>query len=315
MKASALQEFLRSLGMSLTAVGVPPKSLDEIRSTALALEPFRDLELEQLADFLRRAAEYRHTGVVPVISVQGLDQATAAARSLSQAVAALSASEGDTTGHIQGRIAESQRDLRSALDSLAKQFGLTVKFAEDKKWLSSLKTKAEVSRAVEAYQRLVSQITDPSSYHSEPVASGVESLAATDAKVLKAAAVELGASATGTGKKFVETVLVKLTGIDNKPPRVAKKAKPVEPTASDEQVEAMSRALQEMVARSKDPRAVPDAEIDAILSRVSSEFSTDQQKAIARQVTGNGGRSAKDAVDRLRADLTAVKRLLESQRV
>lgn len=315
MKASALQEFLRNLGGPLAAVGVPPKSLDEIRSAALSLEPFRDLELEQLADFLRRAAEYRQTGAVPAIAVSGLDQTTTAARSLSEAVEALSAGESDAAGQIQERIAESQRDLRSALDSLARQFGLTVKFGEDKKWLTTLKTKAEASRAVESYRRLVSQISEPSSYQSEAVVSGLETLAAADAKVLKAAAVELGVSGTGTGKKFVESVLVKLTGIDNKPPRAAKKSKPVEPVASDEQIEAMTRTLQEMVARSKDPRAVPDAEIDVILSRVSSEFSTDQQKAITKRVTGNGGRSAKDAVDRLRADLTAVKRLLESQRV
>jgi hypothetical protein len=315
MKASALQEFLRSLGGPLAAVGVAPRSLDGLRSVAQALEPLKDLDLDQLEEFLRRAADYRRTGAVPAIAVSGLDQATTAARSLGEAVEALSAGEGDAAGQIESRIAESQRDLRSALDSLARQFGLTVKFAEDKKWLSGLKTKAEVSRAVESYRRLVSQISEPSSYQSEAVMSGVETLAATDAKVLKAAATELGVSATGTGKKFVEAVLVKLTGIDNKPPRAAKKSKPVEPTASDEQVEAMTRTLQEMVARSKDPRAVPDAEIDAILSRVSSEFSTDQQKAIARSVTGNGGRSAKDAIDRLRADLTAVKRLLESQRV
>lgn len=314
MKAAALQEFLRNLCGALASVSVPPKSLDDLRAAAQLFEPFRDLELEQLADFLRRAAEYRRTGAVPAIAVSGLDQTTTAARSLSEAVEALSAGEGDA-GQIQGRIAESQRDLRSALDTLARQFGLIVKFVEDKKWLPSLKTKAEVSRVVESYRRLVSQISEPSSYQSEAVMSGVESLASTDAKVLKAAAVELGVSATGTGKKFVETVLVKLAGIDNKPPKASKKPKPTEPTASDEQVEAMTRTLQEMVARSKDPRAVPDAEIDAVLSRVSSEFSTDQQKAIAKRVTGNGGRSAKDAVDRLRADLTAVKRLLESQRV
>jgi hypothetical protein len=77
----------------------------------------------------------------------------------------------------------------------------------------------------------------------------------------------------------------------------------------------MARTLQGMVERAKDPNAVPDSEVEAILARVSAEFSTDQQKAIAERVTGKGGRSAKDAIDRLRADLTAVKRLIESQRV
>ena len=50
MKASALQEFLRSLGGSLAAVGVPPKSLDDLRTVAHALAPLADMDLEQFAD-------------------------------------------------------------------------------------------------------------------------------------------------------------------------------------------------------------------------------------------------------------------------
>ena len=86
MKASALQEFLRSLGGSLSAVGVPPKSLDDLRAAANALEPFKDLDLGQLADFLKRAGEFRRTGEVPVVTVPGLDDATNSARKLSQTV-------------------------------------------------------------------------------------------------------------------------------------------------------------------------------------------------------------------------------------
>jgi hypothetical protein len=110
-------------------------------------------------------------------------------------------------------------------------------------------------------------------------------------------------------------VLVKLTGVDSKPPKPAKKTRTPAPAATNEQVEAMVQTLQEMVARAKDPNAVPDSEVEAIIARVGTEFSTDQQKLIAERVTGKGGRSAKDAIDRLRADLTAVKRLIESQRV
>ena len=77
----------------------------------------------------------------------------------------------------------------------------------------------------------------------------------------------------------------------------------------------MVKTLEDMVVRAKDPNAVLDSEIDAILARVSGEFSTDQQKAIAKRVTGQGGRSALNAIDNLRADLTAVKRLVESQKV
>jgi predicted NBD/HSP70 family sugar kinase len=75
MKSSALQEFLRSLGGSLSAVGVPPKAVEDLRAVARALEPFKDLDLEQLADFLRRAAEFRRDGHVPAVSVAGPGEA------------------------------------------------------------------------------------------------------------------------------------------------------------------------------------------------------------------------------------------------
>jgi hypothetical protein len=315
MKTSALQEFLRSLAAPLAAIGVAPKSLDDLHTAAQSLEPFKDLDLEQLVDFLRRAADFRRDGKVPALSVSGLDQITSAARSLSEDVHLVGAGGAVVEGQIESRIAQGQRDLQSGLDTLSRQFGLTLKFGQDKKWLSSLQAKAKSTRMVESFRRLAAQITEPASFKSESVESGVEALAASDAKVLKAAATELGVSGTRTGKAFVESVLVKLTGIDNKPQKATKKPKPSEPTASDEQVEAMIRTLQNLVARAKVPSSVADAEIEVVLLRVSSEFSTDQQKAIAKRVTGNGGRSAKDAIERLRADLTAVKRLLESQRV
>ena len=53
MKTAAFQEFLRSLPTSLGAVGVQPKSLDDLRAVAHAFEPFNDLDLAQLADFQR----------------------------------------------------------------------------------------------------------------------------------------------------------------------------------------------------------------------------------------------------------------------
>ncbi len=230
-------------------------------------------------------------------------------------VQALSAADNATAGGIEGLLNQGKRDLQSALSAMAGSFGISAKFTEDKKWLSELRAKAATTQAVETFRRLAPQITEPASYQTEAIKSAIDSIAATDAKVLKAAAAELGASGSGTGKKFVESVLVKLTGIDNKPPKAAKKPKPEEPVASEEQVAGMVTTLQEMVTRAKDPNAVPDSEIDAILTRVSAGFSTDQQKAIAKQVTGNSGRSSKGAIDNIRTDLTAVKRLLESQRV
>ena len=315
MKASALQEFLRSLGGSLGAVGVPPKSLDDLRTVANALQPFADMDLAQLADFLRRAAEFRRTGEVPAVNVPGLDATAKAARKLGESVQTLSAATDATAAETEAHILAERHSLQTAMETVAGQFGLGTKFTADKKWLPGLRAKGAASRAIEGFRKLQTQITAPASYQSDSVRAGVEQLAAIDSKVLKAAAEQLGASGSGTGKKFVESVLVKLTGIDNKPPKPAKKAKAPEPTATDEQVEAMVTALQAMVERAKDPDAVPDAEIDAILARVGTEFSTDQQKAIAKRVTGKGGASSKGAIDNLRADLTAVKRALESQKV
>jgi hypothetical protein len=315
MKASALQEFLRSLGGSLAAVGVQPKSLDDLRAVSHALAPFADMDLEQLADFLKRAAEFRRTGEVPAVNVSGLAEATKMARKLGESVQALNAAEPTAAGEVEARILAERHALQGALETIAGQFGVAAKFSEDKKWLPGLRAKGAVSRTVAAFARLRSQITAAESYQSETVRAGIDDLAATDSKTLKAAATQLGTPGTGTGKKFVESVLVKLTGIDTKPPKPAKKAKPEEPTASDEQVEAMVAALQGMVEKAKNPDAVPDSEIDGILARVSAEFSTDQQKAIAKRVTGKGGRSAQGAIDNLRADLTAVKRALESQKV
>jgi hypothetical protein len=307
MKSSALQEFLRNLGGSLGAVGVPAKSVEDLRAVARALEPFRDLDLEQLADFLRRAAEFRRDGHVPAVSVAGLDGAMAAAQRLGELV---------QTGGADADIGREQKHLEAALGQLGGQFGLGVKVTPDKKWLAGLRAKGEVLRAVEGLRRLTTQITDPSAYQSDAVRTALDEFGRLDAKVLKAAGDELGASGTGKGTKYVESLLAKLTGIDSKPAKPAKGGKKVaEPAAPPEQVEAMSKELEDLVERSRDPDAVSDAEIDAILARLGSSFSTEQQKAIAKRVSGSAGRSAADAVNDIRLDLTAVKRLRESQRV
>jgi hypothetical protein len=313
MKASALQEFLRSLGGSLSAVGVPPKPLDDLRSIASALEPFKDLSLEQFTDFLKRAAEFRHNGDVPVVAVPGLDDAMTSTRQLSEAVRSLSTADDSTAAEVELKVTQGKRDLQTALGKIAGEFGIGVKFTDDKKWLPGLRSKGAVSRVAEAIRHLMPQITGPESYQSEAVRSAITDLASTEAKVLKAVATELGVSGTGKGSKFVESLLARLTGIDGKPAKGGKK-KADEP-ASDEQVIAVTNTLQEMVDRAKDPHAVSDSEIDVILARVSKEFSGAQQKAIAKEVTGKGGKTPQEAIDRLRADLTAVKRLLESQKV
>jgi hypothetical protein len=314
MKASALQEFLRSLGGSLVAVGVSPKSLEDLRAVASALEPFTDLDLEQLADFLRRAAEHRRTGDVPTVVTPGVEDATTAARGLTEAVLALTAADENVAKQAESRLDHGKHDLRAALTKIAGEFGITAKFAENKKWLPALHAKAAVSRVVEEMRRLRPLITETASYQTEGVETAIGKLASVDPKVLKAAATDLNASAKGRGKQFVESLLANLTGIAVKPVRARQRAES-KPAATDEQVDAMVKSLQDMVERAKDPKAVSDEEIEALLARVGSEFSALQQKAIAARVTGKGGKSTADSIARLRTDLTAVKRLLESQNV
>ena len=315
MKASALQEFLRSLGGSLGAVGIPARSLDGLRAIEQLFTPFADLDLEQAADFLKRAAEYRGSGEVSTVSVAGIAEVTQSARQLGESVLTLGTADGATAAEAEAHFLTERQALQTAMSTLAKQFGLSATFKETKNWLQELRGATAIANVTESVRQLQSQITSAESYQSDPVKAEVERLAATDTKVLKAAAAQLNITGTGTGKKFVESVLAKLTGIDIKPPKPAKKPKAPEPTATDEQVEAMVANLQAMVEKAKDPDAVPDAEIEAILNRVGKEFSTAQQKDIAKRVTGKSGASSKGAIDNLRIDLTAVKRALESQKV
>jgi hypothetical protein len=323
MKTSALQQFLRSVGGALAEIGVQARSLEDLRAVADFLEPFRELELRQLADFLGRAAELRDSGQVPLVAVAGLQDAMDAARELGDAVQAFGAAGEDRIEAVTDRVAEHKRGFQSALGTLAKQFGLGVKFTDDKGWLPGLKSKAVVGRTAHVFRKLAPQIVSAESYQSEPVAAAVEQLAGLDANVIKAAAVELGAPVTGKSKggQLVEAVLSKLTNVSPKaPPKATKKPKAVGPSATDDQVDAMVQELQTLLARAKDPKAVPDAEVDAILERVRNGFSVDQHKAIAYRVTaekvpGKGAKATQTALDRLRADLTAVKRMVESQDV
>src|SRR4051794_12586970 len=138
MKASALQEFLRNLGGPLACVGVPTKSLEDLAAVSQALEPFRDLTLDQLTDFLKRAGEARRTGEVPAVVVPGLDQATETARTLAEAVQALDDAEPSRVKELETTINTSKGELQTALGAVAKSFGLTPSFKDDKKWLTSL---------------------------------------------------------------------------------------------------------------------------------------------------------------------------------
>jgi hypothetical protein len=64
MNVSDLQQFLRSLSRPLSVSGAT-KAADDLERACAGLEPFRDLNVAQFADFLANAEAYARTGVVP----------------------------------------------------------------------------------------------------------------------------------------------------------------------------------------------------------------------------------------------------------
>lgn len=64
MNVSDLQQFLRSLSQPLSVSGAK-KAAEDLERACAGLEPFRDLNLGQFADFLANADQYAKTGVVP----------------------------------------------------------------------------------------------------------------------------------------------------------------------------------------------------------------------------------------------------------
>ena len=311
MTGSALQEFLRSLGAPLAAVGVAPKSLADLRAAADALEPFKGLDLEQLADFLRRADESRRSGAVPLIEVAGVESVRTAARDLSESVGSLGTADGRAA---EERIEQGRRELERAVSQLAGQFGAAVKFTADRKWLPSLRAKAESQRVAGALRRLAARITAPESYSDEGVKAEVEALSGTDAKALKAATTELGVAGTGKGRKLVESVLARMTGFENKPPKAPRKA--AKPKADAAQVEEMSRTIRELAERAgQSPGAVTAAEVDPLIERLKAEFTAAQQKEIARAALGVSVRGGEEAIVRIRGRLLGAQEILDSQDV
>jgi hypothetical protein len=313
MRTSALQEFLRSLGGPLGAVGVTPKSVADLRAVAGALDPFKDLDLEQLADFLRRADEYRRSGsVLAVADAPGVGEIRTTARQIGEALLALPAAEPAATRDLEGQVNRAKKDLQAAIERLSESFGSKVKFTDDKKWLPGLRERAQVRRAVEGFRHLASRISSAESYQDPDVQAEIDQLAAVGDKPLKAAAQELGSTGNGKGRKFVESVLANLTGVR---PEAAKPARKGKPAADPARVSQMTRTLHEMAERAKDPNAVPDSEVEAVIARLKAEFSAAELKAMAADVAGVNVRGGGEALREIRGKLTEMKRILESQKV
>jgi hypothetical protein len=312
MRTSALQEFLRSLGGPLAAVGVAPRSVTDLHAAADALEPFRELDLDQLADFLRRADEFRRSGAVPVADAAGVDGIRTAARRVAEGLLALPAAEPAAARDLDGQITRAKAEFQEAVATLAGSFGSNVKFTDDKKWLPALREQAAARQAADAFRRLLPRITSAEVYRDPAIHAEIEQLAAAGDPALKAAAQELGAAAGGKGRKLVELILVKLTGFKDAPAKAARTRKQA---ADPARLAEVTRTLTDMAERAKDPAAVPDAEVDATIDRLKAEFSAAELKVIAKDVTGVNVRGGADALLEIRAKLTETKRILESQKV
>ncbi|HSQ54759.1 MAG TPA: hypothetical protein VLM40_03360 [Gemmata sp.] len=86
-----------------------------MRAAVQALQPFGDMDLEQLTDFLKRAAEFRRSGEVSAINVRGLDELAKAARNLGEAVKTAGFTEVDAAAHIL----EERQALSNAMATVA----------------------------------------------------------------------------------------------------------------------------------------------------------------------------------------------------
>jgi hypothetical protein len=68
MLVANLQQYLRALVPPLQASGAKATILSDLEGACDGLEPFKHLDINTFAGFLRRAEEYDRTGIVPVVA-------------------------------------------------------------------------------------------------------------------------------------------------------------------------------------------------------------------------------------------------------
>jgi hypothetical protein len=68
MLVANLQQFLRALVPPLQASGAKASILSDLEGACDGLEPFKHLDINAFAGFLRRAEEFDRTGIVPVVA-------------------------------------------------------------------------------------------------------------------------------------------------------------------------------------------------------------------------------------------------------
>jgi hypothetical protein len=311
MQVAALQQFLRSLVPALEAAGdgrVAARSLDE---AVRALDPFRALALPEFAAFLARAEEYRRAG-----AVRAPGPAELRAEGLTAALTRLGAAR--DTGS-EADLSAAQADLARAVGEVAREAGLKGAITPDPRWAAEQAGRARLAPHVNAVRELAARITSPDSYADPAVRDRIIRLeAALDRDALKAVGAEFGVRVTPTAKsdKVVPDIVARLSG--HRPPkmksaRTKASAEPVDPG----QVADHARRLSELVARSTDPDALSDAQVETELDRLKRLPKPALVEVVTRAgVDGVKPRDALTAIlQRVRNRLTAARRARERAEV
>lgn len=144
MKVAELQSFLCSLTGPLSSSG-GKKIADELERAAGGLQPFAQMTIAQLADFLQQAEEYHRTGILPAKPAGKRKQAAADPQKVDRAVAQLQElyekAAGDSVDYstIEREVDRVQKTLKKdELIDAARKFGIA----------SGMKTKKDAAEAV-----------------------------------------------------------------------------------------------------------------------------------------------------------------------
>jgi hypothetical protein len=302
MNVGVLQQFLRSLIPALEGAGAG-KTAGEINVALQALEPFRSLDANAFAAFLIRARNYQAAGSVTV-PTPGEENVEQLAKVLERLHAA-------TDG-----IPLLQQEAAAALQAVAAQAGLKAKLSADAKWPEARRLQARIAPHRRTIVELSARIISPEAYDDPVVRNGIDQLADDiDLASLKPLAAEYAIkfSAKTPPAKVIAEVLAKLSGFQ--PPKA--KTKSTKGTADPAVIEENSRRLAALIARSVDPRAITENDVEIELSRLKAL----SQPTLFEVVTRTGIREARpsetkpELLKRVRNELAAARRARERAEV
>ncbi|MBO0699018.1 MAG: hypothetical protein J2P46_11535, partial [Zavarzinella sp.] len=180
--------------------------------------------------------------------------------------------------------------------------------------------RARLAPHLQAARELAARITSPEAYADSEVRDGMARMeAALDRDALKALGAEFGVKVTVAAKpaKVIADVLAKLTGHTPPKAKAAGRARAAAEAVDPALVEAHARRLADLVARSADPDAVSEADVEAELDRLKRL----PKPALVETVTRAGieGVKPRDALSailqRVRNRLTAARRARERAEV